>query len=608
MRIAVLVKQVPRVESMELRSDGRLQRDGVELEMNAYCRRAVSEGVELAQASGGRCTVLTLGPPSAGDVLREALAWGADDATLITDPAFAGSDTLATARALAAAVEREGPFDLVLAGRNSIDADTGQVGPEVAELLDLPFAAGVRELTVADGVVEARCELDDGWRTVRLRLPAVLSAAERLTEPCKVPPEGRAEVAARRIRTVSAAELGPGPWGEAGSPTSVGRIRTLDVDRRRIRLDGPVADQVAEVVELLARWGVLGRGEAASGARGQRGPVRDDNESAEPDPDDVEALPENAAPGGGGPVVAVVAEPGRSRCTRELLGEAAHLARIAGGEVVAVGSEPGAAAQLASWGADRVVRLDGVSVEEDVAAALAQWAAATPQLWAVLAPGTLWGREVAGRVAARLGAGLTGDAVGFGVEDGRLVSWKPAFGGRLVAAITTSSPVQLATVRPGVMPLRRARSADASVPVERRAAASRGRVEVIEAGRDDDVEMLLAARRVVCVGQGVPSADYDELTPLLHALGAELGATRKVTDKGWLPRARQIGITGHSVAPALLVVLGASGKFNHMVGSRGAGTVVAVNTDPDAPVFASADVGIVGDWREVVKLLTDRLA
>src|SRR3954463_8991279 len=137
MRIAVLVKQVPKFEAMALGPDGRLQREGLDLEMNPYCRRAVSKGVELAAASGGTCTVFTLGPPAAEDVLREAVAWGAHEGVLITDRAFAGSDTLATARALAAAMRREGPFDLILVGRNSVDADTGQVGPEMAELLDL---------------------------------------------------------------------------------------------------------------------------------------------------------------------------------------------------------------------------------------------------------------------------------------------------------------------------------------------------------------------------------------------------------------------------------------------------------------------------------------
>src|SRR6478752_2453125 len=126
MHIAVLVKQVPRFEEMELGSDGRLRRDGIELEMNPYCRRAVSQAVALAQARvDARVTVLTLGPPAADDTLREAIAWGLArdvhiDGVLVTDPAFAGSDTLATAHALAAAVRRAGPFDLILTGRNSV--------------------------------------------------------------------------------------------------------------------------------------------------------------------------------------------------------------------------------------------------------------------------------------------------------------------------------------------------------------------------------------------------------------------------------------------------------------------------------------------------------
>src|SRR5947207_4013234 len=213
---------------MELGPDGRLCRDGIELEMNPYCRRAVSKAVELAgEREGSRVTVFTLGPPSAEDALREAIAWGLErdvdiDGVLVSDPAFAGSDTLATAKALAAVLRRAGPFDLVLAGRNSVDADTGQVGPEIAELLDLPFMTGVRHLALSDeNLLDVRCEHDDGWLQAELALPAVLSCAERLCEPTKVDPPGRAAVPADRIRRVPAAELGPGPWGQDASPTWV---------------------------------------------------------------------------------------------------------------------------------------------------------------------------------------------------------------------------------------------------------------------------------------------------------------------------------------------------------------------------------------------------
>jgi electron transfer flavoprotein alpha subunit len=98
------------------------------------------------------------------------------------------------------------------------------------------------------------------------------------------------------------------------------------------------------------------------------------------------------------------------------------------------------------------------------------------------------------------------------------------------------------------------------------------------------------------------------LSPLAALLGAELAATRKVTDKGWAPRARQVGITGRSIAPRLYVALGLSGKFNHRVGVRAAGTILAVNTDRAAPVFEHCDVGIVGDWHEVVPKLARALA
>jgi electron transfer flavoprotein alpha subunit len=112
---------------------------------------------------------------------------------------------------------------------------------------------------------------------------------------------------------------------------------------------------------------------------------------------------------------------------------------------------------------------------------------------------------------------------------------------------------------------------------------------------------------VIGVGMGVPPDEYPELETLRKLLGAELAATRKVTDNGWLPRARQVGITGRAIAPRLFVSIGASGKFNHVIGVRAAGTVLAINPDPDALIFDTADIGIVGDWREVLPLLVDAL-
>ena len=593
LRIASLVKQVPLAESLRLEG-GRLVRADVGVEMNPYCRRAVAEGVTLARDTGGTCTVVTLGPPGAEDVLREAVAWGADSGLHACDAAFAGSDTLATARALAAVLRAAGPFDLILLGRNSVDGETGQVGPELAELLDLPFAGGVRRLQDKGPVWHLELEHDDGSQEVELALPAVLSVAERLCDPCKVDPAGRAAVPATRFTRMDATRLGPGPWGEAGSPTVVGATRAMEHARSMRVLDGPVDVQVAEAVRELSRRGAL---------------------TTPPDPEAVPPGRDQNGDRGASRVITVLAEPGRQRVTEELLGAAARLAGEVGAAVhafcpAATDVAPWSAvdtAPLAAAGADLVIMVRGASVAEDVADALASSVRETAP-WAVLAPSTSFGREVAGRAAAATNSGLVGDAVALSVRDDVLVAAKPAFAGALVADITCRSATQMVTVRPGVLPAPPPRPRPPrNVPVLTPTIGARGRVRVLADRRDDDVETLARAPVVIGVGTGVTPEEYGELNPLATVLGAELAATRKVTDKGWAPRSRQVGITGRSIAPALYVAIGLSGKFNHMVGARAAGTILAINADRDAPVFEHCDVGIVGDWHQIVPLLHEAL-
>src|SRR4029077_1751909 len=274
------------------------------------------------------------GPPAAEDALREAIAWGLErtvdiDGVLVTDPAFAGSDTLATARALAATLEHEGPFDLVLTGRNSVDADTGQVGPEVAELCDLPFLTGARHLAIDGALVSARCEHDDGWLQAEAHLPAILSCAERLIEPAKVDPPERAAVPADRIRRLGASDLGPGPWGQEASPTSVGDVKVMEVTRAHQRnADATLADQARAAVRLLHERGAFQPAAGATAALARSRP--------------------------GSPRTIVLSEPDRLHRPRELLGAAAALT----GNVLAVTCETPDAGRLRSWGADAVVHLE----------------------------------------------------------------------------------------------------------------------------------------------------------------------------------------------------------------------------------------------------------
>ncbi len=589
LRIAALVKQIPKFQEMRLGPDGRLVRDGLELHMNDYCRRGVRAGCILAEATGGTCTAITLGPDSADTVLREAILCGCADGIHVTGPAFAASDTLATARAVVAALEATGPWDLVLCGRNSVDADTGQVPGQVAELLGLPLLVGARELdlTPGDGLA-ALLEHDDEWLRVEVDLPAVVSCAERLCDPCKVKePEAWVTVDADRICRLGPDDLGPGPWGAAASPTVVGEVRVLDVERAAERLNGATTAHLDRVVEVI-----------------RSRPTPEAN--AEMPVDEV-ARP--TGPGDGGEVV-VIGEPGRTRTTAELLGAAAGLAEAIGGRTVLTIDVVDDWEALSAQGADRVLRHVGATGADEVARALSGPLVDDPP-WAVLAPSTAWGREVAARLAVRLGAGLTGDAVGLEVRDGRLLTLKPAFGGRLVAEITCTSPTQMATVRAGVLPMLRPRpgglfAAD-RLPPSVPAPTPHRTVRVLDRRRDDDSDLLANAEVVISIGQGVDPADLPIVERLAGRLGADLCATRKVTDAGWMPRARQVGITGHSIAPQLCIAIGTSGRFNHVVGLRGAGTVVGINPDPTCELWDWCDIGLVADWRDALEPLVDRL-
>ncbi len=232
---------------------------------------------------------------------------------------------------------------------------------------------------------------------------------------------------------------------------------------------------------------------------------------------------------------------------------------------------------------------------------------------AVLVPSTVNGRDLAARVAARLGLGLTGDCVGLDIDgDGRMVQLKPAFGGNIVAPVLSKTMPPMATVRPGIMtPVEPDRTVEPVIERVGAPGANRSAVELLERVTDSpaDGSELEGARRVVGAGMGLGGPEGLAVArKLAGTIGTALGATREVCDAGWLPRQRQIGLSGKAVAPVLYIAVVLRGPFNHTVGVQKAGTVVAINNSARAPIFKAADFGIVGDYREVVPVLTRALA
>src|SRR5438067_10000770 len=236
MRIVVCVKYVPVLSALRFDpGTRRLVREGVPGEASSFDVRALGAALALRRTHGGEVVALTMGPPAARDGLVHCLALGADRAIHLLDPLLAGSDTLATARALSAALRREAP-DVVLLGRASVDAETGQVGPEVAELLGWPQVTAARRLSVdpATRRFTAEREADDGFETLAGQLPAVVTAAEDLAEE-RFPTKAEREAAATKpIASLGAAEVGllAEQVGARGSVTWVAGIEHVPSVRR----------------------------------------------------------------------------------------------------------------------------------------------------------------------------------------------------------------------------------------------------------------------------------------------------------------------------------------------------------------------------------------
>ncbi len=366
--------------------------------INPPDRNAIELGLSLTADRPGRITVVSMGPPDARPALEEALAMGADAAILISDRVFAGADSLATAHALAGTINKFCRFDLVLCGNETIDSGTAQVGPQLAEFLDIPHVTNVRGVEFQDGdrLMITRA-LENGFVRVRVSLPALLTVTRQINEPRVPTVMGIIGEASKSFRVIGAREAGldPRQVGLAGSPTQMG--------------EATVESEVTRKHEVF-------RGEPA---------------------------------------------------------EAVHKA---------------------------LARLRDMRALDD----------------------------------------------------------------RLFRAET---------------------------------------LEVVEQAEPRPIE---EAETVIGVGWGAYSlGNLKMVEELAGVLGAAIGGTRPLVDKGWIPPEHMIGQSGRIVSPKLFISLGASGAMHFTTGFQRAGLVLAVDQNPEAPIFKAADIGIVGDLRRVLPLLIE---
>jgi electron transfer flavoprotein alpha subunit len=615
----VLVKQVPDVSNIPEdawdREKGTLRRAMLDSILNPLDLHALTFADRLAgDDPSGRTVFLTMGPPMAREVLVECLSRVPGEAILLTDNAFAGADTGATAYSLACAIrriEREifgGSRDYVIVtGMQSVDGDTAQVPPQIAEELGIDHIAYAKDIVFEPQLAIRRIAAEGIEDVHPVRWP-VLITVTACTDPLY-----RSFARAREARhapihewNAKSVDADPTRIGLKGSWTQVYRLFSPSEDRPKTC--EYVHDPAALIGKIAARYHQAAPGAAV-------------------DADEAYVL-DGREPTYRGEfwVFAEREGDGVRSVSLELIAKARRLADSLGEKVGAVlpvdaaGDRPAA---LIAAGSDVVYLLEhpllgsfDPLVHKKALAALVQ--ERRPQV--MLFGATPLGRELAPRVAYACLSGLTADCTRLEIGDfskgstnltAILKQTRPALGGNVMATIMTKdSPTQMATVRPGVFKV---------PPPDADRAGEIVRVPVELSDADVGLEAtpvesfatkvsIRDAEIIVAGGHGFRSrADFDTyLSPLAAGLGKLLGASTKVAasrmavEDGFTTHDFQVGQTGQTVQPRLYVAIGISGAVQHITGMQGSEIVVAINKDPKARIFNYADFGVVGDIETVV--------
>lgn len=256
MKIVVCIKQVPDTADIRINPEtNTLMREGVPSIINPFDLNALEAGIRIREQTGGRVTVLTMGPPQAEAALREALSMGADEAVLLSDRAFAGSDTWATSYTLAKAIGTIGA-DIIFCGKQAIDGDTAQVGPETAEFMGIPHIAYVRKIEeVTDHSIKVQRLMDEGYDVVESSVPVLLTVVKELNEPRMPSLKGKIAAKKAEIKKLGMADINADERniGLKGSPTQVKNIFAPEIKAERKMIEGTPEEQADALIEELRK-------------------------------------------------------------------------------------------------------------------------------------------------------------------------------------------------------------------------------------------------------------------------------------------------------------------------------------------------------------------
>jgi electron transfer flavoprotein alpha subunit len=627
MNYIVLVKQVPDIRNIPKEAwdweKGTLKRGLLDNVLNELDKQALAFALKMRERQGGRVIALTMGPPFAEEVLRYALSIGADDAVLLTDRKLGGADTAATAYSLGQAVrkiEKEilgGDRNyLIVSGMQSVDGDTAQVPPQLAEELGITHIAYATSFGFEDGHLQISRITRRGSETVAPEgFPSLVTVTE-WTKPLYPSFSRTRWTHSHQLYQWSVADINADESriGLAGSRTIVVEV----FSPREAGQKNCVFERDLKKLAGMIKEAYLSRAKTTE-------------EEEKP----KYQLPEGKKPDYRGEVWVYAEQEGGelNPASFELLGKANELASVLGERVGAVlvgKGVNGLSRKLIAHGADRVYLAEHELLENFLPVPYARVisdmvAKHQPQM--MLFSATPLGRELAPRVAYGSNSGLTADCTGLDIADFKrldkeytaiLVQTRPALGGNIMASIITqNSRVQMSTARPGVMkalapdPARKGKIIKYVPAIIKADLGAR----IIYSEHLPSASDIKDAKIIICGGRALKSKEgFDQyILPLADRMGkflgqeAMVGASRLAVEIGCIGRGHQVGQTGQTVRPRLYVAVGVSGAVQHVTGMQGSDVVVAINKDPNARIFRVADFGVVGNLEEVVPELIKAL-
>lgn len=633
LKVISLMKQVPLFSQMRMGEDGLMDRTKAKSMINTDCCFGLEQGLQIKKyVPDAELIVVSMGPPSFDQSLRQTISLGYDRAVLLSDRRLGGSDTFSTGLAIATLLRSKIlPADprepyIIFAGRQTSDGDTAHVPSQVAENLGIPQVTFAVNVEYGPLYLIVKRMIEGGHQTLKVPLPCVISVAPTAVHVRRPSLSGAIKARQISIESYNLDHIGldPAVVGLNGSPTSVAKVVNITRDRPPVSMIGGnnCAEVTGNLVKTFDIAATLHKPAVADTPAGAEAPKQD-------------RFPRKDFRQGASGIFTWAEVVGRelSLSSVEILNPARKLANELKTTVTAVligHNVKALAPRLIAHGADEVIVVEDPRLKEY---SILPFTSVIEQIVKERRPeislfgATTSGRELAPRLGSRLGSGVTADCtilkVGEFVQPSSKTIWspcleaiRPTYGESKLATIVGFRCPQMATARPGTFEAlqpdqRREGKITAFIPVLDDKLFA---VEILSTERKEAGDDGLFSASVIVAG-GRPCGEMDDfklIKELVQAfeekgISAAWGATRQAVDHGYAPYSRQIGQTGKTVRPKVYIAVAVSGAIQHVSGMKESGRIVAINQDRHAHIFDCSDYGVVGGYLETLPLLIAKI-